>query len=46
MEERREFPGFPYEPYSIQLDFMKALYQSLNKGGVAMLESPTGTYKF
>ncbi|KAF3641252.1 putative Peroxidase 48-like [Capsicum annuum] len=45
MEERREFPGFPYEPYSIQLDFMKALYQSLNKGGVAMLESPTGTGK-
>ncbi|KAH0749457.1 hypothetical protein KY290_028689 [Solanum tuberosum] len=45
MEERREFPAFPYEPYSIQLDFMNALYQSLNKGGVAMLESPTGTGK-
>ncbi|XP_060167253.1 uncharacterized protein LOC132598418 isoform X1 [Lycium barbarum] len=45
MEDRREFPGFPYEAYSIQLDFMKALYQSLNKGGVAMLESPTGTGK-
>ncbi|MCD7457171.1 hypothetical protein HAX54_034377 [Datura stramonium] len=45
MEDRREFPAFPYEPYSIQLDFMSALYQSLNKGGVAMLESPTGTGK-
>ncbi|KAJ8560064.1 hypothetical protein K7X08_004122 [Anisodus acutangulus] len=45
MEERREFPAFPYEPYSIQLDFMTALYQSLNKGGVSMLESPTGTGK-
>ncbi|KAL5697514.1 RNA helicase [Ranunculus cassubicifolius] len=36
---------FPYEAYSIQLDFMKALYESLNKGGIAMLESPTGTGK-
>ncbi|XP_016514733.1 uncharacterized protein LOC107831480 [Nicotiana tabacum] len=45
MEERREFPAFPYEVYSIQLDFMNALYHSLNKGGVAMLESPTGTGK-
>ncbi|CAI9114124.1 OLC1v1014776C2 [Oldenlandia corymbosa var. corymbosa] len=40
-----EFPAFPYRPYSIQLDFMKALYQSLEKGGIAMLESPTGTGK-
>ncbi|KAL3840893.1 hypothetical protein ACJIZ3_025484 [Penstemon smallii] len=40
-----EFPAFPYKPYSIQLDFMKFLYQSLDKGGVSMLESPTGTGK-
>ncbi|XP_010521523.1 PREDICTED: ATP-dependent DNA helicase DDX11 [Tarenaya hassleriana] len=45
MTEEQEFPAFPYEPYPIQIDFMKALYQSLEKGGVSMLESPTGTGK-
>ncbi|XP_059455898.1 uncharacterized protein LOC132186105 isoform X2 [Corylus avellana] len=40
-----KFPAFPYKPYSIQIDFMNALYHSLNKGGVSMLESPTGTGK-
>ncbi|KAK4395254.1 ATP-dependent DNA helicase DDX11 [Sesamum angolense] len=40
-----EFPAFPYEPYSIQLDFMKFLYRSLDSGGISMLESPTGTGK-
>lgn len=40
-----KFPAFPYKPYSIQNDFMKALYDSLDKGGVSMLESPTGTGK-
>ncbi|KAG8379953.1 hypothetical protein BUALT_Bualt07G0143200 [Buddleja alternifolia] len=40
-----EFPAFPYKPYSIQLDFMKFLYQSLDRGGISMLESPTGTGK-
>ncbi|CAG7895106.1 unnamed protein product [Brassica rapa] len=44
-EEKQEFPGFPYEPYSIQIDFMNALYRFLDKGGVSMLESPTGTGK-
>lgn len=39
---RREFPAFPFEPYPIQVDFMAALYESVDKGGVAMLESPTG----
>ncbi|XP_075520370.1 uncharacterized protein LOC142553767 isoform X1 [Primulina tabacum] len=43
--EEMEFPAFPYEPYSIQLDFMKFLYQSLDRGGISMLESPTGTGK-
>nr|KYP54202.1 putative ATP-dependent RNA helicase DDX11 [Cajanus cajan] len=41
----RKFPGFPFKPYSIQIDFMNSLYQSLNQGGVSMLESPTGTGK-
>lgn len=39
---RSRFPAFPYEPYPIQLDFMNALYDALDRGGVAMLESPTG----
>ncbi|KAH7866903.1 hypothetical protein Vadar_026488 [Vaccinium darrowii] len=47
MEEQseRKFPSFPFKPYSIQIDFMNALYQSLDRGGISMLESPTGTGK-
>ncbi|KAL0354681.1 UNVERIFIED_CONTAM: ATP-dependent DNA helicase DDX11 [Sesamum radiatum] len=41
-----EFPAFPYEPYSIQLDFMKFLYRSLDRGGISMLESPTESGEF
>ncbi|XP_050231803.1 uncharacterized protein LOC126680681 isoform X2 [Mercurialis annua] len=44
-ENEPKFPGFPYNPYSIQIDFMKSLYQFLDKGGISMLESPTGTGK-
>ncbi|KAL3528760.1 hypothetical protein ACH5RR_008082 [Cinchona calisaya] len=44
-QQQKLFPAFPYKPYSIQIDFMKALYQSLQKGGISMLESPTGTGK-
>ncbi|XP_057504686.1 uncharacterized protein LOC130788146 [Actinidia eriantha] len=40
-----KFPAFPFKPYSIQIDFMTALYQSLDRGGISMLESPTGTGK-
>ena len=39
------FPSFPYPPYDIQLSFMQALYSSLDKGGVGLFESPTGTGK-
>ncbi|KAJ8756103.1 hypothetical protein K2173_024650 [Erythroxylum novogranatense] len=42
---RVEFRGFPYNPYPIQIDFMEALYRSLDQGGVSLLESPTGTGK-
>ncbi|KAG5537693.1 hypothetical protein RHGRI_024971 [Rhododendron griersonianum] len=47
MEEQseRKFPAFPFKPYSIQVDFMSSLYQSLDRGGISMLESPTGTGK-
>lgn len=41
-----KFPAFPYEPYSIQVDFMNALYSSLERGGISMLESPTGISLF
>lgn len=41
-EAASKFPAFPYKPYAIQIDFMNALYQSLNQGGLSMLESPTG----
>lgn len=38
-----KFP-FPYEqPYEIQLNFMKALYKTLELRKVGIFESPTGT---
>jgi hypothetical protein len=37
-----EFP-FPFTPYSIQLDFMKHLYKTLEEGKLGIFESPTGT---
>ncbi len=36
---------FPYQPYPIQRDFVTKLVQSLESGGNALLESPTGTGK-
>lgn len=38
------FP-FPFEPYDIQLRFMKELYGALENGKVAVMESPTGTVR-
>ncbi|RKF54277.1 ATP-dependent DNA helicase CHL1 [Erysiphe neolycopersici] len=40
----REF-YHPYEPYSIQLDFMEVVYSVLENERVGILESPTGTGK-
>lgn len=34
---------FPFIPYEIQVEFMKELYSVLEKGGVGIFESPTGT---
>jgi chromosome transmission fidelity protein 1 len=35
----------PYTPYDVQLQFMRTVYNILEKGGgqVGILESPTGT---
>uniref|UniRef100_A0A665VJE8 ATP-dependent DNA helicase DDX11 n=1 Tax=Echeneis naucrates TaxID=173247 RepID=A0A665VJE8_ECHNA len=41
---RSQFP-FPYQPYSIQEQFMAALYKTLDQGKVGIFESPTGTGK-
>ena len=40
--EPRSFPAFPHEPYDIQLDFMRALYGTIDGGGIGLFESPTG----
>lgn len=32
----------PYEPYAIQMDFMKSLYATLESKKVGIFESPTG----
>ncbi|RMZ79626.1 hypothetical protein DV737_g3327, partial [Chaetothyriales sp. CBS 132003] len=35
----------PYEPYDIQLEFMRNLYACIENGSVGIFESPTGTGK-
>jgi chromosome transmission fidelity protein 1 len=37
--------GFPFPPYDIQKEFMKSVHDALDAGGIALLESPTGTGK-
>ncbi|KAI9489392.1 helicase C-terminal domain-containing protein [Zychaea mexicana] len=37
--------GFPYQPYTIQNDFMNSLYTTLSQGKIGIFESPTGTGK-
>lgn len=39
-----KFP-FPFEPYCIQEEFMRALYSTLEKGCIGIFESPTGTVR-
>ncbi|XP_077424746.1 ATP-dependent DNA helicase DDX11 [Vanacampus margaritifer] len=41
---RFQFP-FPYQPYTIQEEFMRSLYSALEHGKVGIFESPTGTGK-
>ncbi|KZS97147.1 DNA repair helicase [Sistotremastrum niveocremeum HHB9708] len=45
LETPSEFPSFPFTPYDIQLDLMKALYCAIEERKVAVIESPTGTGK-
>ncbi|CAI2193932.1 15329_t:CDS:10, partial [Funneliformis geosporum] len=35
--------NFPFQPYDIQFEFMKNLYQVIERGKVGIFESPTGT---
>lgn len=45
-QERLGKFGHPYEPYEIQLQLMRCIYDALSGGAkVAVLESPTGTGK-
>ena len=39
-----EFP-FPFQPYGIQEQFMRALYSALEGGCIGIFESPTGTVR-
>ena len=34
---------FPFEPYDIQVGFMRSLYTALELGKIGIFESPTGT---
>ncbi|KAI4839694.1 DNA repair helicase [Aureobasidium sp. EXF-8845] len=36
----------PYEPYDIQLQFMRALYDCIEQGKIGVFESPTGEKEF
>ncbi|KAK9451561.1 helicase C-terminal domain-containing protein [Limtongia smithiae] len=43
-ENARDF-HHPFQPYAIQVDFMNALYDTINDGKIGIFESPTGTGK-
>lgn len=34
---------FPFEPYDVQKQLMSKIYATLEKGGIGIFESPTGT---
>lgn len=44
-EPAREGPDipFPFEPYDVQKQLMRKIYSTLEKGGIGIFESPTGT---
>jgi chromosome transmission fidelity protein 1 len=45
MEPSRADFCHPYQPYDIQLQFMKDLYKTIDNGQIGIFESPTGTGK-
>lgn len=45
MEPSRADFCHPFQPYDIQLQFMKDLYRSIEDGKIGIFESPTGTGK-
>ena len=42
-QNKKHFTEFPFEPYPIQLQFMQALYETIEKRQIGFFESPTGT---
>ena len=44
-KDRRDFPAFPFAPYPVQKQLMDKVYAILDRGGVGIIESPTGTGK-
>lgn len=43
--QNAETYGFPHLPYPTQIELMAQVYSTLEQGGVAVIESPTGTGK-
>ena len=41
MEDAEKF-HHPFQPYDIQLQFMRALYECIDQGKIGIFESPTG----
>lgn len=43
LEVPKEFP-FPFQPYKIQDEFMRAIYSVIENGKIGIFESPTGEW--
>lgn len=41
-DSKYQFDAFPYQPYDIQVGFMRKLYDTIDSGGIGLFESPTG----